>query len=189
MSPVAADPGFAPIAADLVADLALQQRGLGTYKLGGGAVYTADTAFADQGNQYPGHCDCSGLLAYCGRYRRAQYNTDAIVADALGKKRRFRLVGRGEMVRRGDFLVKPGPDRDGDGHRDSPGHCGIVTAVSPDFVRGSKDWYEDLSITHCGGSLQNRIDPTTGARYGAVRTTNAAIWRLNGYLIRPLHVT
>lgn len=183
------DHGFRPLRADEVADLALAQRGLGTYRLGGGAIYTAADAFAADGNQFPGHCDCSGLLAYCARYRRGKYNTDAIVADATLSRRRFRLVDRGEAVRRGDLIVKPGPDRDGDGHRDAPGHCGVVTRVLPEFVRGSRDWYEDLEITHCGGSLQDRIDPSTGARYGAVRTTSAAIWRLSGYLIRPLHVT
>ena len=183
------DLGFHPISADEVADLALAQRGLGTYQLGAGARFTAPNAFADEGNQFPDHCDCSGLLSYCGRYRRGPYNTDAIVADALHIGGRFRLVERDEPVRRGDFIVKPGPDKDGDGHRDAPGHCGIITKVLPEFVRGSRDWYEDLEVTHCGGSLQNRINPETMKRFGAVRTTNAAIWRLSGYLIRPLWVT
>lgn len=181
--------GFEPIHHDQAADIALAQRGLGTYKLGGGAVYTAPNAFDDDRNQFPGFCDCSGLLGYAGRYKRGPYNTDAIVRDATGKRIRFRLVEKDERVRRGDFLVKAGPDKDGDGHRDYPGHCGVITGVLPEFVRGSKDWYEDLEVTHCSGALQNRIDPATGKRYGAVRTTNAAIWKLAGYIIRPLHVT
>ncbi|MDQ3153612.1 MAG: hypothetical protein M3R63_18500 [Actinomycetota bacterium] len=185
---MAAGPGFAPIHHDQVADIALAQRGLGTYKLGGGAIYTAPDAFDDAHNQFPGFCDCSGLLAFTG-YRRGPWNTDAIVRDATSLRKRFRLVAPGEAVRRGDFLVKAGPDKDGDGRRDYPGHCGVITGVLPEFVRGSKDWYEDLEVTHCSGALQNRIDPATGKRYGAVRTTNAAIWKLAGYIIRPLWVS
>lgn len=181
--------GFDPLAHAELADLALAQRGIGTYKLGGGAVFTAADAFGEERNPFPGHCDCSGLLAFAGRYRRGPWNTDAIVADATGPRKRFRLVTRGEEVRRGDFLVKAGPDKDGDGHRDYPGHCGVITRVLPEFVRGSKDWYEDLEVTHCSGALQNRTDPATGQRYGAVRTTNAAIWKLAGYIIRPLWAT
>lgn len=174
-------------AAEVVAR-ALAQRGLGTYKLGGGARFTAPTAFDDDGNQFPDHCDCSGLLAYAAKYRRGSFNTDAIVRDARVTRTRFRLVGRDEAVRPGDFIVKPGPDLDHNGVRDYPGHCGVITAVHADFVRGSEGWWEDLEVTHCSGAKQNTIDPKTGKRYGAVRTTNASIWSHAGYLIRPLHV-
>lgn len=176
-------------AAEFVAR-ALAQRGIGTYKLGAGARWSAHTAFADESNQFPGHCDCSGLLAYAGKWAdpgRGQWNTDAIVADALHAHTRFELATG--LVRPGDIIVKPGPDLDHDGVRDRPGHCGVITKVGTDFVRGVKGWWEHLEVTHCSGALQLHIDPSTMKPFGAVRTTNAAIWALNGYIIRPRHVT
>lgn len=184
-------------AAEFVAR-ALAQRGpvleggVGCYKLGAGARYDAPSCYAPEGNQFPGFCDCSGLLAWAGQWAdpgRGAWNTDSIVDDAIHAQKRFALVAHDVAVRAGDIVVKPGPDLDHDGHRDHPGHCGVVTKVLPEFVRGGHDWWEWLLVTHCSGALQLHLDPATGKPYGAVRETNAAIWALDGYIIRPLHVT
>lgn len=187
---------FVPMTRAEVVARAYAQRGLGWYKLGGGAKFTAPDAFAPDGNQYPNSCDCSGLVAYCLRYRRGSYNTDGITRDALHTKNRFRLIERGEPIVPSDIIVRPGPDENGDGKRDSPGHVGIVTNVLPGFVRGGDEWWKFLEVTHCSGRLQNTIDtlnvdpfsPKTGKRYGAVRSTDASVWKSSGYLVRALHV-
>lgn len=180
---------WAPRPASEVVARALSARGQGYYKLGGGAPYTEASPFDADGNPHPGTCDCSGLIAWAAGYRRDAWNTNAIVADALKRRTRFVLVPRMAAVRVGDIIVKPGPDLDHDGRRDYPGHCGIIVGVHADFVRGGPEWWEDLDVAHCSGARQNRIDPTTGKRYGAVRVTDASLWALSGYIIRPLHLT
>lgn len=193
--------GFDPISHDLVADRAVAQCGIGTYGLGHGGRFD-DGDGGERANAFDDELllDCSGLLAFCARYRRGPYNTDGIIDDCIervhlvatgrpGKRRRFRLVGKDERVRRGDFIVKPGKDLDHNGVRDAPGHCGVIVEVLPEFVRGSPEWWLDLLVAHCSGAGQNRINPETGIRFGAVRVMNAAQWALAGYIVRPLHVT
>jgi hypothetical protein len=191
--PVKDNPGdinsWHPISASDVVARALAQRGLGWYKLGGGAIFTAPNCVSPQKNQFPDTCDCSGLVAYVFLYRRGPWNTDAIVRDALGPKKRFRKIEMGETVRPSDIIVKPGPDKNGDGQRDSPGHIGIITGVLPTFVRGAPDYWKHLLVTHSSGAKQNTIDPQTGKRYGTVRQTEAYSWKTSGYLVRALHVT
>lgn len=185
-----------PQSRDEMVSRAYAQRGLGWYKLGGGAIFTAATAFDAERNQYPNACDCSGLVSFVFRYRRSSWNTDAITKDARYAKTRFRLLAKDEAVVPSDIIVRPGPDQNGDGQRDSPGHVGIVTRVLPGFVRGAPDWWKHLEVTHCSGRLQNTIDtinddpfsPKTGKRYGAVRSTDASVWKSSGYLVRALHV-
>lgn len=184
-----------------VAATALRFEGQGTYKLGGGAPFAEASPFADKGNQFEGTCDCSGFLAYCARYKRGPWNTDAIVADAWkrdrvtgkilgpGPRTRFRPLGADEPLLPGMFLVYPGPDEDHDGRRDHPGHCGIVTRILPGFVRRGPAWWEDLDVTHCSSSGQRKINPRTGKLRGAIRTTDASLWWDKGYLIVPMHLT
>jgi hypothetical protein len=161
---------------------------VGVYKLGGGARWDQRSCYSTPTNQFPGTCDCSGFLAWSAKYDRGVWNTDAIVDDATNHQGRFAVVHSEIPVRPGDFIVKKGPDLDHDGVRDHPGHCGIVVEVMPEFERGVKGWWEHLRVAHCSGALQLHVDPATDRFYGAVRVTNAAIWALDGYLIRPLHV-
>lgn len=200
---------FHPLSASEFVERALSMRGpvlehgVGTYYLSAGAAWTAANCYADDGhNLKPGCCDCSGFLAWSGKWAdpgRGPWNTDALVDDAIervhlvptgrpGPRTRVRLVEHDEAVRAGDLLVKPGPDLDHDGVRDRPGHCAVITRVLEGFVRGSLDWYDYLEATHCSGAKQLHVDPATGKPYGAIRTTNAAIWALDGYILRPLHV-
>lgn len=188
-SPMNDSASWEPIKAGVVVSRALAQRGLGWYKLGAGARFYAPTSFSKEGNQYEGFCDCSGLVAWAFGYRRGNFNTDGIVNDAIGPKKRFRIIKRDEPVIASDIIVRPGPDRNGDGNRDSPGHVGIITGVKPGFVRGGDNWWDFLDVTHCSGRAQNTNDPKTGKRYGATRTTNAVIWKSAGYLVRALHVS
>lgn len=185
MAPTVAS--WQPMRSSIAIARALAQRGKGIYKLGGGAYFTAADCYAADGNRFPGFCDCSGFVAYTLGYRRGGWNTDAIYADR-NRGTRFRLVGQHEAVRPSDVIVKPGPDRDGDGQRDFPGHVGIITGVKAGFVRGAADWYKRLEVTHCSGRGQLTIDPTTGKVYGAVRTTDASGWRSSGAIVRPLHI-
>jgi CHAP domain-containing protein len=167
---------------------ALRFVGEGYYKLGGGARFTAASPFAGDepfdaaGNQFPGFCDCSGFTSWCARYRRGIWNTDAITSDARTRQKRFRLVGKGEPVRPSDFIVYPGPDKDHDGERDSPGHVGIITAVDPDFaaIRGKAEWWEALQVAHC--------TPRKQLTLGAIKLTDATLWAGKGYIVRPLHL-
>lgn len=201
-------PPFVPTRPEEVVERALMQRGLGRYQMGGGAPYWEANMFAPKGNQFDDHGDCTALCAYAARYIKGRYNTDALVDDAIervmvddgnggrylkptgrpGRCRLVRLVGRSELVRAGDLIVKPGPDKNHDGERDHAGHAGVITKVLAAFVRGSKEWWEDLEVTHCSGAGQDRIDPATKARYGAVRTQDASRWWDSGYILRPLHV-
>lgn len=162
--------------------------GQGWYKLGAGARWDQTSPFDGKepfdkaGNQFPGFCDCSGFTAWAARYRRGPWNTDAITADARARHKRFRLVGRDEHVRPSDFIVYPGPDKDHDGERDSPGHIGIIVEVAPDFaaIRGKADWWEHLKIAHC--------TPRSQVKLGAIKLTDATLWVGRGYIVRPLHL-
>lgn len=177
---------FVPTTPDEVVRRALAWVGKGYYKLGGGAIYTADSPFAGKEaydgsrNQFPGFCDCSGFTSWAARYKRGAWNTDAIVADARNRQKRFRVIKRSEPVRPSDFIVYPGPDADGDGERDHPGHIGIIVEVLPDFVRGEPEWWEHLRVAHC--------TPRKQLTLGAVKLSDAALWATKGYLVRPLHV-
>jgi hypothetical protein len=177
---------FVPTTPAEVVERALRFVGTGWYKLGAGAIYTADSPFAGQEaydgarNQFPGFCDCSGFTAWAARYRRGNWNTDAIVGDARSKQKRFRVIRRDEPVRPSDFIVYPGPDADGDGERDHPGHIGVIVEVLPDFVRGGPEWWESLRVAHS--------TPRAQVKLGAIKLSDATLWATKGYLVRPLHV-
>lgn len=171
-----------------VVNRALKYVGQGWYKLGAGALHTSESPFDGKepydraGNQFPGFCDCSGFTSWVARYRRGPWNTDAIVRDARVGGKRFRLVQREEHVRPSDFIVYPGPDKDHDGERDSPGHIGVIVEVAPDFhaIRGKADWWEHLRIAHC--------TPRSQVKLGAIKLTDATLWAGRGWIVRPLHV-
>ena len=171
---------FQSISANKVVARALQYVGEGYYKLGGGSRPTSASPFDPEGNQFPGFCDCSGFSSWCMEYRRGPWNTDAVVADARVKRSRFRLVKRDEVVIPSDLVVYPGPDKDHDGERDSPGHIGVVVAVGPDFERGKNGWWEHLEIAHC--------TPRNQLKVGAIKHSDASLWAGRGYIIRALHV-
>lgn len=169
---------------DEVADRALAQRGRGIYRMGGGAWYTAAHVDAAEGNRFPGRVDCTGLLAFCALYVRTWENTDAIVDDARGPRRAFRLVAHDEDVRRGDFLVT------GRGHA-LQDHAAVVVEVLPTFVRGGAVWWRGIRCAHAAGRSWGRVGAVPEALeddVGAVRVTDAYRWRKTGYFIRPLHV-
>jgi hypothetical protein len=170
-----------PVAPGDVVARALAFVGQGRYELGAGAPFPARTPFAEADNPIPGHCDCSGFVAWCAKYKRGPWNTDGMVKDATRTARRFRLVPREAPVRPGDVIVYPGPDRDHDGERDAPGHCGIVVEVLPGFVRGKAEWWEHLRVAHCSRRHQDAL--------GAIRITDATLWAGRGYLVRPTHYT
>jgi hypothetical protein len=186
-------PSFRPISAGDVVARALAQRGMGSYQLGGGAIFTAPNVFAPDGNNYPNTCDCSGLLAYALAYRKGQWNVNGIYTDAKIAKTRFRFVGDDETVRPSDLILFPGPDHDGDGLPDpgTHGHCGVITQVLPGFVRHAPGWEKQLRVTHCSGYEQYHLDPATGKPYGAVREMDASIWARvsTSRIVRPEHVT
>jgi len=179
---------FVPTTPMEVVNRALRYVGQGYYKLGGGARWDAPSPFDGKepfdraGNQFPGFCDCSGFTAWAARYRRGYWNTDAITADARARQKRFRLVGKSEAVRPSDFLVYPGPDKDHDGERDSPGHIGVIVEVDPDFaaIRGKAEWWEALKVAHC--------TPRKQLTLGAIKLTDATLWAGKGYIVRPLHL-
>ncbi len=211
---MAKPPPYVPTRPEEVVERALMMRGLGRYQMGGGAPYDQPTVFSPKGNQHDDRADCTALTAWAGRYVKGRYNTDALIDDAIERKmvddgkggrylkptrlgpgelkpgrcRLVRLVGPKEQVRASDLIVKPGPDKNHDGERDHAGHAGVITKVLAAFVRGSPEWWEDLEVTHCSGAGQDRIDPKTGKRYGAVRTQDAARWWDSGYILRLLHV-
>lgn len=172
---------FQPITPTAAVARALQFVGQGWYRLGGGARYPSESPFGESWNQFPGFCDCSGFTAWACTYVRGNYNTDAIVKNARvgGAGARFRLVSKGMPVAPGDLIVYPGPDRDGDGERDHPGHIGIITEVLPDFVRGGDEWWESLRVAHCTPRKQKTL--------GAIKLTDAALWAQRGYIVRPAH--
>jgi hypothetical protein len=168
------------ISSSEVVSRALSFVGEGIYKLGGGALHTDESPFGFTKNQFPGTCDCSGFTAWCARYKRGPWNTDAMVRDATKGGRRFRLVSRDELVRPADFLVYPGPDRDHDGERDAPGHVGIIVRVLDGFVRGRAEWWEHLEVAHC--------TPRAQRTQGAIKLTDATLWAGRGYIVRATHV-
>jgi hypothetical protein len=193
---------YQPIRADQVVDILLAQRGTpfppARYFLSGGAAFTEPSAFHPGDNLKAGTCDCSGLIAFALRYRRHWQNVNGILADAWdvvrrrpGPMRHYRLIHREEPVRPSDLVLHAGPDLDHDGVPDAGGHghIGGVTGVLGDGLRHDPDWPHLFEITHCSGRLQEHIDPATGARYGAVRTTDASLWALDCYWVRALHVT
>jgi hypothetical protein len=172
---------FAPVTTDDVLERAVTHLGRGIYGLGAGAPYTESTPYAPKGNPYPGKCDCSGFVAWCLRYKRGPWNTDAIVTDARHGGNTWTLVSRDDSVRPSDVLVYPGPDRDHDGERDAPGHCGVVVSVLPEFERGRAEWWESLRVAHCSPRRQRDL--------GAIRLSDATLWAGRGYLVRARHVS
>lgn len=176
MSPVA----FAPTTPQEAVARALLHVGRGHWDLGGGAPYTAESPFSITGNPKPGRVDCSGFGAWCLRYLRGPWNTDAIIRDARGQTKRWRLVARSERVRPSDVIIMPGLDRDGDGDRDIIGHYGVIVGVDPDFVRGGREWWQLLQVCHASSRRQSEL--------GAIRVTDATIWAGRSYIIRALHI-
>lgn len=167
--------GFAPMAPFDAVTRALAQRWAGIYQLGGGAHFMAGSVYDATDNRFPGHCDCTGLMAYALMYRRNQWNTDAIVKDAIGSQTRFHLVSKDDIVSPGDMLVT--------GNLESgPDHAGMVCKVLPGFERGSvvggREWWRGVMMVHCSGAGQLTPDPEKpGKNYGATRINNAYRWR------------
>lgn len=172
---------WAPVTAAEVVDRALAQRGRGRYHMGGGAIYTAEDVYAPEGNNHPGATDCTGLLAFAGKYRRGRFNTDGIVDDAKGPQAHFMIVPDDEPVRAGDFLVT-------DKGHDLQDHAGVIVEVLPGFVRHGQHWYRDLRVAQAAGQSWTTIPEHMEDHTGAVRVTDAYRWRHTGVIIRPLHV-
>ncbi len=125
-------------------------------------------------------CDCSGLVAWGQGYVRGDYNTDAMVADVWrvryglhtdepGPRKLFAPVDADDM-RPGDVVVYPGPDKNKDGNRETPGHTGIISSVEAgtEFGDQESEWWERVKVIHCSSRSQAKI--------GAIRETNAALW-------------
>lgn len=174
---MAPTPAAVPVTPAEVVERARRHLGKGVYKLGGGALFTSSSPFGPIGNPFEGTCDCSGFVAWACKYKRGPWNTDAMTHDARVGGAMFRLLGRHELVRPSDVIVYPGPDRDHDGERDAPGHCGIIVQVDEDFRRGQPEWWEDLRVVHCS--------PRRQAELGALRLSDATLWAARGWIIRP----
>lgn len=102
------------------------------------------------------------------------WNTDSILADALGPKRRFELVPKDEPVRPGDALVYGSTYENGERR---PGHYGCIVGVEPGFIRGGKYWYLHMDVAHA--------TPSHRLKHGnVVAITDARIWSKKGYIVR-----
>lgn len=153
-----------------------------------------------------GQADCSGFVAWACGYDRFQgyhgsqerwVNTDAILYAAYpsavddgfeteagmdvgpdGKMiGMFRRIGKHDAIKPGDILVYGSVMLGGERR---PGHTGIIVSVHSDFVRGGDMWWNHLDVAHCS--------PSNSRKFGvghAIFTTNAAIWRKKGYIVRP----
>lgn len=175
--------GWQPMPRELVVDRALAQRGRGRYHLGGGAIYSAPDVYSPEGNNHPGTTDCTGLLAYAAMYKKGPYNTDAIIADATGLRRRFEVVPEDELVQPGDFLIT-------NNGKLLPDHAGVVVEVLPGFVRHGKRWYRNVRVAQAAGqSWTKTINEQMEDKTGAVRVTDAYRWRHTGVFVRAKHIT
>lgn len=155
--------------------LASKDAGYG-YKLGSGGRNPA----AARPYSSKGFVDCSGFVAWALGYDRwlggdDWVNTDSILADSRGSNVGFLRPGTDEILP-GDLLVYGSVYTNGER---KPGHVGLITAVSKDFVRGSLGWWRNLTVAHA--------TPRHRLRYGnVVALTDAVAWRKRGYLVRYL---
>ncbi len=118
--------------------------------------------------------DCSGFLFWCWGVSRTQrgadgiehLNTDWLVQDARGERRRVELV---DSPQPGDAVVFGG-HRDRKGVR-KVGHCGIVTGVTG----GSGSIFAALRVIHCSSGNQRRfgyaIEETDGQVFNGGKDT------------------
>lgn len=110
----------------------------------------------DEGLVSPHHksglvgADCSGTVFWAMHVSRIQrgiveehLNTDAMIADARTKQRRFARVidpAPGDIVVYGRYVTEKGVRR--------PGHCGLIKSVTP----GIGAIWGRLQVIHCGSS-------------------------------------
>lgn len=155
------------------------------YDLGrGGTTPRADVPWDEKHR-----LDCTGWLAYGLGYDRynplakGRYlNSTEIVRQGMTEGAKlcdwFDLIPSSRPVLPMDVIVFGWFDRDGDGD-DDPGHGGIITSVSPTFVRHEPRWWEGLEVSDCSPSNSGK-----NGKGRALAFKNAAIWRKRGVILR-----
>lgn len=88
------------------------------------------------------YCDCSAFIAWVFGYTKGNYNTDGIIADATGPRKKWKAVTT-PLV--GGIAVFGGVFR-ADGTREKPGHVYFLTEVAPMYRLGT------LKGIHCSAS-------------------------------------
>jgi hypothetical protein len=124
-------------------------------------------------------CDCSGFLCWALGVPRdgapldgGWINTDAMHADALGRRRLFQPLDRAVP---GALLVHPRPG----GDSEAPGHVGIVTEVDA-TGRATRMLHcapENYLRPPVGGAPRCAIVETDTAYFDAHPTTRLIVWK------------